>query len=151
MSRESDFKTRIAANAPLMAVLTGGVHTKAETGPEGITRDTVGAAFDGNGHLKPCALVVENAIVPDSMVHDEEAIIASVAQRVQIFLYERRGYTNIDAALPLLFTLFFGHRFTDSFPVEYAGAPVTRGRDEGALRGASLARMDFIVRSVQGD
>ena len=151
MSREGDFKARMAADTTLMSILTGGVHTKAETGPEGITRDTVPTAFDANGYLKPCALIVEGALVPDGGVHDEEAVIASAGQRVQIFLYEDTGYTNIDAALSRLFMLFFGHRFTDSFPVEYAGAPVTRARDEGALTGASLARQDWIARSIQGD
>ena len=150
MSREADFKTRMAADATLVAVLTGGIYTSAEAGPEGITRDTIPAAFSG-GYLKPCALVVEGSLIPDGGAHDEEAIIVSVAQRVQIFIYERSGYTNIDAALVRLFPLFFGHQFTDSFPAEYAGVPVIRGRDEGALSGSSLARMDWIVRSIQGD
>ena len=151
MSREDDFATRMEADATLMGILTGGVFTKAEVGPEGITRDTASGAFDGNGRLKPCALVVQGALTPDGAVHDEEAIIASGAQRVQIFVYERINYSNIDAALSRLFTLFFGHQFSDTFPVEWAGTPVLRGRDEGALRGASLARQDWMVRDIQGD
>lgn len=151
MSREDDFKTRMEADATLMAILTGGVYTKAETGREGITRDTTPDAFDGDGYLLPCALVRQRGLTPDGVLLDEMAVQASTAQVVEIYLYEDSGYSNIDAALARLFVLFFGHQFSDSFPLEWAGTPVTRGKDEGALIGASLARQDWVVYDIQGD
>lgn len=150
MAREDDFVTRMEADGTLMAILTGGVYSKAEVGREGITRDTAEDAFDANGYLKPCALVRQRGLVPDGDVHDEIAQLSSAGQVVEIYLYEDSGYGNIDSALSRLFTLFFGYQFSDSFPVELFNV-IDRERDEGALKGASLARQDWMVREIQGD
>ena len=62
MSRETDFETRMEADATLAAILTGGVYTSGAVGELGITRETTSAAFDSNGYLKPCALVRQCAL-----------------------------------------------------------------------------------------
>lgn len=151
MSREGDFKTRMAGSAPLMAVLTGGVYTREETGREGIVRGQAATddAFDAvTGFLKPCALIKQRDLVPDGVLRDEETQIASAVQVIEVYLYQDTGYTSIDAALPLLVTLFMGHRFSDTFPVEWINL-IDREQEEGALKGASLARVDFLVRTVE--
>jgi hypothetical protein len=150
MSREDDFKTRMTNDATLMAILTGGVYTKGEVGREGITRETAPSAFDDDGYLEPCALVVQRGLVPDGEVHDEEEQLASAGQVVEVYLYEDSGYGNIDSALDRLFTLFFGYQFTGTFPVELFNM-LDRERDEGSLKGASLARQDWMVREIQGE
>lgn len=150
MAREDDFKTRMTNDATLMAILTGGVYTKGEVGREGITRETAPSAFDANGYLEPCALVVQRGLVPDGQVHDEEEQLASAGQVVEIYNYEDSGYGNIDSAQARQFVLFFGHQFSDSFPVELFNV-LDRERDEGALKGASLSRQDWMVREIQGD
>lgn len=150
MTREDDFKARMEGDATLMAILTGGVYTKAETGREGITRDTASDAFDGDGYLKPCSLVRQRPLVPDGQVADEEESLASDRRVIEIYLYEDSGYSNIDSGLSRLFILFFGHRFSDSFPVQLVHQ-IDRERDEGALSGASMARQDWAVHSIQGE
>jgi hypothetical protein len=157
-SREDDFKARmidditgspvIVTGTPLMATLTGGVFTKAAVGREGITRNSASGAFDANGYLKPCALVKQRGLVPDGGIRDGLAQDISAAQMVEIYVYEDNGYTNIDAALVRIRDLFIGYHFTSSFEVEWVNL-IDRERDEGALQGASMARIDFRVRSIE--
>lgn len=149
MSRENDFYARMIADATLVAILTGGVWKKETTGLEGITRETAAAAFDVAGYLRPTALVRQRDIVPDGAVRDPMAQKASTSVVIEIWLYEDRGYTNIDAAMSRLFTLFEGYQFSDSFEVQWVNT-VDRLRDMGSLKGASLARMDWQVSSVRG-
>lgn len=132
----------------LMAILTGGVFTAGAVGIDGITRNATPAAFDANGFLRPCALVKERGLIPDSMVADGLAQVASAGQTVEVWLYELVGYTAIDAALARLKHLFYGYSLTDSFPIEWTNT-INRQRDTGALANASLARIDFYVLSVQ--
>lgn len=149
MSRESQFETVMEADATLMAILTGGVRTKEATGVEGVGRETTPSAFDANGYLRPTALVRQRDTVPDNAVRDLMAQTVSTSVVVEIYLYEDRGYTNIDAAMSRLFTLFEGYQFTDSFEVQWVNT-VDRIRDMGSLKGCSLARMDWQVSSVRG-
>lgn len=151
MSRESDFATRIAADATLMAVLTGGVYQAGSAGLEGLGREATPGAFDASGFLKPCALVRQRGNVPDGNVRDGLAQVVSATQVIEIWLYcdQSAGYTPIDAALARLFVLFEGYIFADSYPVELVNV-IDRARDEGALSGASLARQDWAVYSILG-
>lgn len=150
MSLETDFKTRMDADATLMAILTGGVFVSGSLGPLGIARNTAPTAFDGNGYLEPCALVRQRAQIADLQVVDQIAQAASATQVVEIYVYEDSGYTNIDSALSRLFTLFFGYQLTDSFPAEWIGT-LDRERDQGALDGASMARQEWLIANVIGD
>lgn len=150
MSREDDFATRMAADSTLMTTLTGGVYKSGTVGREGITRDTAAGTFDANGYLKPAALVKQRDLIPDNQVNDQIAGVASAAQVVEIWIYEDSGYTNIDTALARLFVLFHGHSLTGAFPAEWAGT-IDRQRDEGALKGASMARQDWLITDIQGD
>lgn len=150
MSIETDFQTRMEADAPLMAILTGGVYVSGELGPLGINRTDAPDAFDGNGYLLPCALVRERPLVPDLEVNDYLEQVASATQVVEIYIYQDRGYGSIDTALDRLFTLFFGHQFSETFPLEWLGT-LNRERDQGALDGKSMARMEWLVPFVIGD
>lgn len=149
MSRENDFASRMTADATLMAVLTGGVFKTETTGVEGIVRETAPTAFDANGYLKPCALVRQRALIPDGIVEDDIEQDTSVRQVVEIWLYEDRGYTSIDAAASRLFVLFQGYQFADAFPAKLI-SQIERQRDMGALNNASLGRLDFEIFSVRG-
>lgn len=137
----------IVGGTALMATLTGGVFTKAAVGREGITRDSASSAFSG-GFLLPCALVKQRGLVPDGQIRDEETQVVSGTQVIEVYLYEDSGYTSIDAARSRLVKLFLGHQFSDSFPVEWINL-IDREREIGsALLGASLVRVDFLVRNV---
>jgi hypothetical protein len=142
----------MTGDVTLMAVLTGGVFKAETVGREGVTRETAAAAFDANGYLKPCALVRQRGNVPDGNVSDGITQQTSAAQVVEVYVYEDRGYSNIDAALDRLYALFQGYAFTGasgSFPCEWVNT-IDRQRDNGALANASLARIDFAVYSVKG-
>ncbi len=148
MSREHDFAVLMAADTTLMATLTGGVFESGLVGREGITRETAAGAFDSNGYLKPCALVKQRALVPDGGVRDGLAQAVSATQVVEVWLYEDSGYTNLDTARARLFALLEGHVFSGAYPAEWVNS-ITRQRDQGALTGKSLERMDFQVRAIE--
>jgi hypothetical protein len=146
VAREDDFKTIMAADAPLVAILTGGIHTSGTVGLEGITRDTVPAAFSG-GYLLPCALVRQRGNVPTGDVEDYNDQTTSARQIVEIWLYQDRNYTQIDLAAARLYVLLQGRVMNDSFEIRLANV-IDRGRDEGSLDGASLARLDWQVENI---
>lgn len=159
MSREADFALRMATDATLMAILTGEVWTPSGyilppaidrghvAGPLGISREVTPDAFDASGYLLPCALVKQAGRIPDGIVRDYEAQITSANQRVEIWLYQDRTYTAIDAAASRIYVLFQGHRFDDSYDI-YLANDIDRQRDDGALSGAPLRRLDWIVPSI---
>lgn len=149
MSREADFATRMAADSTLTSILTGGVYQAGTVGRLGITRESVPGAFDTAGYLRPCALVRQRGAVSDGIVRDPIARVTSTVQTVEIWLYEDSGYTAIDAAIARLHALFEGIVLADSFEIWLTNV-IDRQRDNGALGGASLARLDFAVYSVMG-
>jgi hypothetical protein len=142
-------ETLIEANAPIMAILTGGVYAYGALGIEGLTRESVAAAFDANGFLKPCLIVKQRAAVPDLILDDMITKESSTGQALELWIYEDRGYSSIDSVLPLLKALLHGTRLTNSFPLEWSGNIVERGRDEGALSGHSMARQDWQVIDIK--
>jgi hypothetical protein len=94
MSIADEVATLLSANTALMALLTGGVHSAAE-----ISRQLTPTAFNAEGEIKPCALVKtpsESAAGPYT---------DSVQGSVNIYLYERSGYTSVDAAETIVFNL----------------------------------------------
>lgn len=147
MSRENDFYTRITADSTIMALLTGGVHKAETVGIEGITRETTPAAFDANGYLKPCCLVKQRGQVPDGTIFDPITQAQSISQVVECWLYQDRLYTTIDSAGERLKALFIGYMFSDSFEIMWVNT-LDRTRDKGPLKGASLLKIDFQVKSV---
>lgn len=149
MSFESEVAVVLAADATLMAILTGGVHVSATVGPRGITRETTPTAFDASGWLKPCALVRQRNRVPTSDVLDYDAKIESARQIVEVWLYNDQGsgYATLDTAAARVRTLLMGRQLTDSFELRLA-LWMDRQRDEGALNGAAIQRLDWQVDFV---
>jgi hypothetical protein len=146
MSRESEIYTILNASAPLLAVLSGGLYKAEDVGVEGISRETTPAAFS-SGYLAPCALIRQRGefVTNDAVEFDE--LLISTEQVVEIWLYEDRGYTNLDAARVLIMSLLNGEFLTGSFELQLANV-IDRQRDQGALKGASLARMDYQIWSI---
>jgi hypothetical protein len=140
----------MTADATLMAILTGGVYKAESVGIDGITRDATPSAFSG-GYLRPSALVKQRAMIPTGDVLDPMEQDTSMRQVVEIWLYadSGAGYTAIDSAYDRIFALFQGYQFSDSSEIFLVNV-IDRMRDEGALKGASLARMDFEVFSIKG-
>jgi hypothetical protein len=137
------------ADTTLMAILTGGVYTSAGVGRDGITRTSAEDAFDTNGFLQPAALVKQRGNVPDNQVVDQMEQHRSATQVTEIYVYQDTGFDQIDLALARLYVLFEGYTFSGAFPAEWVNT-IDREQDEGALQGASLARIDFLVADIQG-
>lgn len=146
MSRESEVKAVLAADATLMAILTGGVFASEDVGVEGISRETTPGAFS-SGYLKPCALVKQRVEMVTPDVEEFDSLYISTSQIVEIWLYEDRGYSSIDSAKSRILTLLNGKILTQSFEMKLAMI-VHRQRDLGALKGASLERMDWQIWAV---
>jgi hypothetical protein len=146
MSFESEVAAILNADAALLLLLTGGVHVSATVGTLGITRDAVPAAFDANGYLKPTALVRQRNKVPTGDVLDFDAQIESARQIVEVWLYadSGAGYATLDTAAARVRTLLMGETLTGSFELRLA-LWIDRQRDEGALSGAALQRLDWQV------
>jgi hypothetical protein len=146
MSRETDVYTILNASAPLLAVLTGGLYKAEDIGVEGISRETTPAAFS-SGYLAPCGLIRQRGEIVTNDAVEFDSLLLSTNQVVEVWLYEDRGYTNLDAARLLIMGLLNGAILTNSFELKL-GSTIDRQRDMGALKGASLARMDWQVWSV---
>lgn len=102
MSVPEDIQVVLAADATLMATLTGGVYAAAE-----ITRQDTPAAFDANGEIKPCALVKGEVETPwGPHEHSSRAFI-------RIFFYQRSGYDDIDTARERVYTLLHRQKALD--------------------------------------
>lgn len=150
MSRESQVYDRLIGDATLLASLIGGIYRRSATGREGISRETTPATFDAGGYLKPCALIGQRNIVPTYDVADEMVPYRSVSQVVEIFLYEDTGYSALDAAFERIYTLLEGYQLPDGFPLQLINI-VDRQRDNGALKGHSMLRVDFNVHWILGE
>lgn len=96
MTLSSEVKTALSTNAPLVALLTGGIHINVEE----ISLVNTPTAFDSTTkELKPCALIKEG--VESKLT---SGLANSVNSPLVIYFYERQGYTNIAAAMSLVFT-----------------------------------------------
>lgn len=146
MSRESDFKTVLSADFALGLILTGGIYAFEDVGVEGISRETTPDAFS-SGYLLPCCLIKQRAETIGNEVVDFDTLLMDTTQVVELWLYEDRGYSAIDAAKLRLMGLLNGYIFTTAFDAKLAFV-IDRERDRGALKGASLARMDWQIWSI---
>jgi len=147
MAREDDFKALMIADVPLMAVLTGGVFTAGSVGRDGITRKSAPGAYDTDGFLKPCAMVSERGDIPDGQMSDEVEQADSTVQIVEIYFYQDSGYAATSAARARTRVVLRGKSLSNSFPLQIVNV-LTRMRDDGALKGASMERQDWQVNSV---
>lgn len=146
MSRESDFKTLLDADAPLNVILTGGIYIYEDVGVEGISRETTPGAYS-SGYLLPCALIKQRGEVVTPDAKDYDTLLLSTSQVVEIWLYEDRGYSNLDNAKSRLITILHGYTFSTAFEAELIHV-VDRQRDESALKDSSLVRLDWMINSV---
>jgi hypothetical protein len=86
---------RLNDDATLAGILTGGVyHDIAE-----ITRQGATGAFDDNQEIKPCGLIKLSSESPTGPYWNSQRLV------VNIYLYERAGYDNIEAARARIFRL----------------------------------------------
>jgi hypothetical protein len=147
MSREDDVYTTLAATDLVSLYLTGGLYKSGDLGKDGITRDSVPAAFDSNGYLLPCGLIRQRDTVPDGIVLDYEVKTQSRIEVIEIYLYQDSGYDVIDDAKRYIALQLMGTMYADSFEMGLINI-IERLRDQGALAGKSLERMDWSIPSI---
>jgi hypothetical protein len=82
----------LAADATLMAVLTGGLYAGGE-----IDRQVTPSAFDVNKEILPCGLVALEVQVPSGPYTQAGAV--SSRQFFTVTFWQRTGYASIDAAM----------------------------------------------------
>lgn len=121
----------LQTDAPLTAILTGGVHRAQE-----ISRQTTPTAFDANKELKPCALVKQETATPWGVHRDSGRLY------VVIYFYDRHGYTNIEAARQRVYALLHRVKVTGSYEVRHADDVLDQ--EEESL-GAAMAVSRFVV------
>jgi hypothetical protein len=124
MSRESEIATLLLADAPLVAILTGGIYTDEELGVEGIRRgdgSPTENAFDTDGVLKPMAVVRQRGENPYSDVRFQRDKITATSQVVMVYFYEFRGHSEIEAAANRTYEILEGERLERSYPLVWLG------------------------------
>lgn len=94
-------KDFLTADTALVALLTGGMYTATE-----ISRQLTPGAFDANGEVLPCTLLVLEAEDPVGPYDTSSRLF------VVLYLYEQQGYTTIDAALKRIYTLLHRQRIS---------------------------------------
>lgn len=117
---QSAILNELTGDATLMASLTGGLYAAAAAGE--VSRQDTPDAFDANGEIEPCGLLKMGATMPHGpYTHSQR-------QFFSVYLYERSGYTNVEAARKRIYALLhrgcvspseggcWGIRHTDDVP-----------------------------------
>lgn len=141
MSIEATIKTLLAADATLLAIATGGVHSFDSVGRMGINRTNTPTAFDSSGIIKPCVLVRLRSSNPDYALHDDSGQYVAMRSMVETWLYQDSGYTIIETMHDRIYALLHAQRFGGLFRCEWAGT--IRSQYDYELN-ASVERMDFL-------
>lgn len=122
MSMRETVKTALENDATLAGVLTGGVWSETE-----ISRVETAGAFDANGEVLPCALVREETETPWGPLPTSSRLYLA------IYLYQRRGYDRIDAAMERIFTLLHQQKLGQAHVWEITHADDVRDQQDQAL------------------
>ncbi len=99
MTLRSELLVSLTGDATLLATLTGGVHTGTE-----ISRQNTPGAFDANGELKACALLV---LETDTSVPPYGR---GARTFVTVMFYQRAGTDAIDTARARVYDLWHEQR-----------------------------------------
>jgi hypothetical protein len=125
----------LTSDSELMAILTGGLHTKTE-----ISRQNTPAAFDANDEIQPCGLLKFETQTPWGPHEHGSRLYFSV------MLYQRSGYDDVEAARERLYQLLHRQKVTPSnggcWEIQHAGD--VPDVEDGAL-GCSLAVSRFVA------
>ncbi len=107
-SVESVFATRCLADAPLVALLTGGIYANSSLDENGINRDTKPAAYDSNGYLKPVLVIKSREARVTNELVDVKEQYTTTRQPVELYFLAdaSAGYTTITSARAITRGLF---------------------------------------------
>ena len=135
----------LEADAPLMALLTGGIYIGRDVPEEGLNREDYPAAYDSNGLLQPIAVVRGRRVIPDTGFRVVEAQYVAVQQVVEVWFYDDKdtGWDTIDSAAQLAYELLQDVQVSGSYNCTLVNH-ITEERDRD-LGGACFTRLDFQV------
>ena len=144
MSYAAAIKTLLAADATLMAVLTGGIYDFLETRKLGINSVTTPSAF-ASGVLKPTALLKGDSETPFGGIADPNAQYITVSQLVSVWLYNDgdAGYAALATARDRIYALLQNSRVVGAFEIRLAN--IIEGVSVPELDYAALIRADYQV------
>ena len=96
----SAIATLLQSDSELTTILSGGIYGKVLE----INRQLTPDAFDANSELQPCAIIKAGTVTPfGPHVHGH-------SQSLEIYLYQRAGYTAIEAAARRIYQLLHNSR-----------------------------------------
>lgn len=151
MSREQQVANLLKTNAPLVALMTGGIYSDQEVGIEGIHRgedSTTAAAFDENGYLKPCILVRQEGRIPYSDVRNLKDKFVATNQMVRVFFYQFRGHNVSEVAKEMVYGVLEGHKFSDAYPLWFE-FETAYFYSAGPVANATVCRQDWNCVSIR--
>ncbi len=133
-------KAKLTGDSTLMATLTGGVHDADDLDRTGLTPETAGV-YDSLGKLKPCSVIRWRG-------SDMKEIVANSERRFfEVWLYEDRGWNNIETAKRRIKTLLHRKQVASSNEglcfMSWAGDLGEFVDDE--MGGASADRLRFYI------
>lgn len=146
MSAQSDaVKTLLAADATLVAILTGGIHEFTQVGKNVLTQDALPAsAYDSNGIMKPLALVHARSENNWGPGYDHANRYKSVRDVIEIYLCRDGDTTAVNLNGAMSRVLFL----TDGQFVGGGWAEVINRLDddrEPILNNALYIRIDLAI------
>jgi hypothetical protein len=145
MTTTTTIKNLLAADATLMAALTGGVYTVEELGRGGVSRGTLPAAYDP--YLKPLAVVRCEGIREMRPAFDGVNVVVREAVSITFYADGDAGFETLHAARARVFTLLHG--------VSLSGAGRawwTRGEDDlrdPKFNNAAILRAEYEIEGVR--
>jgi hypothetical protein len=147
MTRESEFRDLMLADALLPGLLPGGIYTDQEVGVEGIRRGAsspTADAFDARGALLTCAIVREGGLMPYGNTYSLKGGSHGTIQQIYVYFYEMRGKEEVTPAKNRTKEIMNGTRLSDSYPIWWnADSPPIP--DDGPIMNATVVRQDWTV------
>lgn len=152
MSMETEIAQLMRNDNTLIGILTGGVWTDEEVGVEGLRRGEdsyTNAAFDPNtGILLPCAVVRERGIDEYGDIRAEKGKVTGTSQVAEIYYYQFRGHSLIDAAKLRAYYVLEAERLSFGYPIRWGGDS-PHLPDVGPVQNSTTVRQVWQLISVR--
>lgn len=150
MTIETSIASAIAANAPIVTILTGGARAFEALGRNGLGAASVPAAFDANNVMKPNAIVRDRSQNMFGRIHDAPNKVKGLADVIEVYVYDdgdNLTSTSVAPAMELICSLL------DEQFVSGAGwlkqINRLRGMRDPELNNALFERTDFQVVHIR--
>jgi hypothetical protein len=134
-------RTRLAADVPLMALLTGGIYNYEALKRNGIKGET--AAWN-SGLMKPCCVVKPRPHVPFGDIKDAATQFSTSRQVIELWLYNDgdAGYTTLRSAQALIYASLHLRRVVGAFQLRFTG---DLAAPDPLLNDAATLRLEYTV------